>query len=122
MFLLSPNLSDSGRHFVSVYLVNSSHPIGSRSVSIVFLSQSEPICNLHRCYTILNPCFVLCTRVTEKLYSFLANQNQVIFVCILLKCLLSILSIRISMASFKPDEPALNGQPVLSGQLAIPQG
>ena len=31
-----------------------------------FLSQSEPICNLHRCYTILNPCFVLCTHVYNK--------------------------------------------------------
>ena len=30
--------------------------------------------------------------------------------------------IRISLASFKPVEPVLNGQPVLSGQLAIPQG
>ena len=30
--------------------------------------------------------------------------------------------IRISLASFKPEEPVLNGQPVLSGQLAIPQG
>ena len=29
--------------------------------------------------------------------------------------------IRISLASFKPVEP-VNGQPVLSGQLAIPQG
>ena len=31
--------------------------------------------------------------------------------------------IRIPLASFKPGEPhVLNGQPVLSGQLAIPQG
>ena len=30
--------------------------------------------------------------------------------------------IRISLASFKPVEPVLNGQPVLSGHLAIPQG
>ena len=30
--------------------------------------------------------------------------------------------IRISLAYFKPVEPVLNGQPVLSGQLAIPQG
>ena len=30
--------------------------------------------------------------------------------------------IRISLASFKPVEPVLNGQPVLSGQLPIPQG
>ena len=30
--------------------------------------------------------------------------------------------IRISLASFKPVEPVLNGQPVLSAQLAIPQG
>ena len=30
--------------------------------------------------------------------------------------------IRISLASFKPVEHVLNGQPVLSGQLAIPQG
>ena len=29
---------------------------------------------------------------------------------------------RISLASFKPVEPVLNDQPVLSGQLAIPQG
>ena len=49
-----------------------------------FLSQSEHTCNLHRCYTILNPCSVLCTGVTQKMHSFLANQNQVIFVCILL--------------------------------------
>ena len=28
----------------------------------------------------------------------------------------------IPLASFKPVEPVLNGQPVLSGQLAIPQG
>ena len=44
----------------------------------LFLSQSEPICNLHWCYTTLHPCYVLCT-------PFLANQNHVIFVCILLK-------------------------------------
>ena len=30
--------------------------------------------------------------------------------------------IRISLASFKPVEPVLNGQHVLSGHLAIPQG
>ena len=30
--------------------------------------------------------------------------------------------IRISLASFKPIEPVLNGQPVLGGELAIPQG
>ena len=30
--------------------------------------------------------------------------------------------IHISLASFKPVEPVLNGQPVLSGQLAIPPG
>ena len=29
--------------------------------------------------------------------------------------------IRISLPSFMPVEPVLNGQPVLSGQLAIPQ-
>ena len=50
--------SDSGRHFVSVYPVNSSDLIGSRWVSI-FLSQSEPICNLHRCSTL-----ELCTHVS----------------------------------------------------------
>ena len=30
--------------------------------------------------------------------------------------------IRIPLASFKPVEPVFNGQPVLSGQLAVPQG
>ena len=30
--------------------------------------------------------------------------------------------IRISLSSFKTVEPVLNGKPVLSGQLAIPQG
>ena len=30
--------------------------------------------------------------------------------------------IHIPLVSFKPVEPVLNGQPVLSGQLAIPQG
>ena len=30
--------------------------------------------------------------------------------------------IHISLESFKPVEPVLNGQPVLSGQLAIPHG
>ena len=43
-----------------------------------FLSQSEPICNLHRSVTHFAP-------VLRKSFTpFLANQNQVNFVCILL--------------------------------------
>ena len=79
MFLLSPNLSDSGRHFVSVYPFNSSDQIGSRWVSIVF----EPI--ICTGVTRLCTCVAYFAPVLHKSCTpFLANLNQVIFVCILL--------------------------------------
>ena len=62
--------------FRCVCPVNSSNLIGSKMASIVF-NQSEPICNLHWCY---NFALVLPKSCTP----FLTNQNQVIFVCILL--------------------------------------
>ena len=70
MFLLSPNLSDSGRHFVSVYLVNSSHLIGSGWVSIVFWANQST--------------FVICTDVTQfwtRVSSFepVLHKNALVF-------------------------------------------
>ena len=44
-------------------------------------------------------------------------------IIIILSCVVLLpRQIRISLYLFKPVEPVLNGQPVLSGQLTIPQG
>ena len=50
------------------------------------------------------------------------RRSETLIITILSCVVLLRRQIRISrVASFKPVEPVLNGQPVLSGQLAIPQ-